>query len=136
MSRKPSLKQIEKEACELLTVALAMVPVGYRVRAVRAVEKIEAGKAQVHFDDSADGGRCVEIEISREDLEGDREHWRLRVLTRLVHELMHVRSADDYDRALKGAGEKNLKIIYALWDASCEAAEGIVLYALQNGMKL
>jgi hypothetical protein len=134
MPHKPSLKSIEKEAYALLPVALAMVPIKYRVRAVIAVDHIEAGKAQVGFDDSADGGRCVDIMVSRHELSGERNVWRLRVLTRLVHEFMHIRTADEYEAAIRVT--KNLKISFDLWEACCEASEGIVLYALQNGMKI
>jgi hypothetical protein len=134
MSRRPSLKAIEKEAKALLPVISRMVPIAYRVRNVTAVKVIDAGKAQVHFDDAADGGRCVDLEISQEDM--DSENWRLRVLTRMVHEFMHVRSADHYEAVLRTVGTKHEKIVCNLWEAGCEAAEGIVLWAVQNGAKI
>jgi hypothetical protein len=134
--RKPTLKAIEKEARAMLPVALAMVPVAYRVRYVSAVEGIKDAKAQVHFDDSADGGRCIDISVSRTELEGDWEHWRLRVLIRIVHELAHVRTADNYATVLSVIGTKYEKILSEFWETTCAVPEGVALYALQNGMKV
>jgi hypothetical protein len=134
--RLPALRTVEAEAKSLLPIVQQMLPIRYRVRRLFAVEKIDNGLAQIWFDDGADGGPCIEIALSREGLIGTRSQWRYRVFTRLIHEFLHARTADDYEKVLLSISKNYEKSLMELWDSCAMSAETLVLFALQNGMKI
>ena len=87
---KPSKEEVQAEAAIALEYLLKVIPVSWKFAGFKTVNN-RTIKSRADIDKGADGGPSYKLVYSMSELD---DNWRLKVWTRTVHELTHVRLYD------------------------------------------
>ena len=87
---KPNKEEVLAEAAIALEYLLKVLPVNWKFAGFKTVNN-RTIKSRADIDKGADGGPSYKLVYSMSELD---DNWRLKVWTRTVHELTHVRLYD------------------------------------------
>lgn len=79
------------EAWNAIEILRSCIPLQWKIRDIKAANKIQNGLAKLHPVPDADGGRVADITISKARLG---KNWRESVQTRIAHEWMELALMD------------------------------------------
>ena len=141
---KPTIAEAQAFATATIDIMCLMICPGYRVRNIKVVRSIkprmdEDEELRIYSDvdliENDDGGPSIDMRISMSGLGTKRQDWRVQILTREAHELVHAKT-DKAEEAAKQAEDKFPEHVDDLLEICGKIVETVLTYCLTHDVRI